>query len=489
MKLAFSGTEVNDEKTLLPSARAADLETVGPTSQPSVREKLAAVADTIRISGYEILGELGRGGMGVVYKARHLKLKRLVALKMIVGADYVSADQTERFRREAEAVARLQHPNIVQIYEVGQRGGRPYISLEYVDGGSLADKLRGTPLPPAEAARVVETLARAVHAAHQRGIVHRDLKPANVLLTADGTPKIADFGLAKETDTSSSRTQEGTVVGTPSYMAPEQASGEVKAVGPAADTYALGAILYETLTGRPPFKGVTSLDTIMQVDSLEVGDAPRKADLALLRRIGKNPPFRGLWRHLTPWNVLEYKGPSVSARLEHIDLLVELGLGIERHLNEEGAKLKQKTVRPEDVSFWYLTHHMGRRFLKGAKRRLESLQPLEAGVCRGTILERPIFLVSITDLPTADVENSPFHVLHSESVEQGISALRLTLPIPSLWDVYSQVFENLHPNKSQEIHAMARASKKGPQFHVKAVADIIGMKQVVKELGKKEILN
>lgn len=269
MKLAFDGGMTSDDKTLLPRARATDLETVGPMSQPSVREPRAPVADSIHIPGYELLGELGRGGMGVVYKARHLDLKRLVALKMIVGADYASADQIQRFRREAEAVARLQHPNIVQIYEVGERAGRPYFSLEYVDGGSLADKLRGTPLPPAEAARVMETLARAVHAAHQRGIVHRDLKPANVLLTADGTPKIADFGLAKETDNSSSRTQEGTVVGTPSYMAPEQASGEVKAVGPKADTYALGAILYETLTGRPPFKGVTSLDTIMQVVSLE----------------------------------------------------------------------------------------------------------------------------------------------------------------------------------------------------------------------------
>jgi eukaryotic-like serine/threonine-protein kinase len=299
MKLAFDGQVTSAGRTLPPSSREAAVDTVGYASEPSIRENRAPLGDAIRIPGYECLEELGRGGMGVVYKARHLALKRLVALKMIVGADYASADQIERFRREAEAVARLQHPNIVQIYEVGQRDGRPYFSLEFVDGGSLADKLRGTPLPPAEAARVVEILARAVHAAHQRGIVHRDLKPGNVLLTADGTPKIADFGLAKETDGSSSRTQEGTVVGTPSYMAPEQAGGKVNAIGPAADTYALGAILYETLTGRPPFKGVTSLDTIMQVVSLEPApprdlqsQVPRDLETICLKCLHKNPARR-----------------------------------------------------------------------------------------------------------------------------------------------------------------------------------------------------
>ncbi len=299
MQLGLGGQVTNEDETLPPSARAAEPETVGPASQPSIRQNIAAMTGTIHIPGYEILTELGRGGMGVVYKARHLDLKRLVALKMIVGAEYASGDQIERFRREAEAVARLQHPNIVQIYEVGQREGRPYFSLEFVDGGSLADKLRGTPLPPAEAAHVVETLARAVHAAHQRGIVHRDLKPGNVLLTADGTPKIADFGLAKQTDGNSSRTQEGTVVGTPSYMAPEQASGETSAVGPAADTYALGAILYETLTGRPPFRGVTPLDTIMQVVSQEPAapremqpHVPRDLETICLKCLHKDPARR-----------------------------------------------------------------------------------------------------------------------------------------------------------------------------------------------------
>jgi len=299
MQLGLGGQVTNEDETLPPSARAAEPETVGPASQPSIRQNIAAMAGTIHLPGYEILTELGRGGMGVVYKARHLDLKRLVALKMIVGAEYASGDQIERFQREAEAVARLQHPNIVQIYEVGQREGRPYFSLEFVDGGSLADNLQGTPLPPAEAAHVVETLARAVHAAHQRGIVHRDLKPGNVLLTSDGTPKIADFGLAKQTDGNSSRTQEGTVVGTPSYMAPEQASGETSAVGPAADTYALGAILYETLTGRPPFRGVTPLDTIMQVVSQEPAaprevqpHVPRDLETICLKCLHKDPARR-----------------------------------------------------------------------------------------------------------------------------------------------------------------------------------------------------
>jgi WD40 repeat protein/tRNA A-37 threonylcarbamoyl transferase component Bud32 len=222
------------------------------------------------IGDYELLDELGRGGMGVVYKARQGKLNRLVALKMILAGEYVGEKDVARFRTEAEAVARLQHPNIVQIFEVGEHDGHPYFSLEFVDGGSLAQKLDGTPLPPQKAARLMETLARAMHAAHQAGVVHRDLKPANVLLTADGTPKITDFGLAKKLDADAGQTQSGAIMGTPSYMAPEQAGGKSKEIGPAADTYALGAILYELLTGRPPFKASTPLDTVLQV----VGDEP-----------------------------------------------------------------------------------------------------------------------------------------------------------------------------------------------------------------------
>jgi serine/threonine protein kinase len=217
------------------------------------------------VKGYEIQGVLGRGGMGIVYKARQIGLDRLVALKMVLGGIHATPDELERFRREAEAVAKLQHPNIVQIYEVGDCDGRPYLSLEFIGGGSLAQKLNGLPMPAAKAAGLVATLARAIHLAHERGIVHRDLKPANVLLTEDGTPKITDFGLAKRLDRDSGRTRSGAIMGTPAYMAPEQASGRSKDVGPATDVYALGAILYELLTGQAPFRADTPIDTVLLV--------------------------------------------------------------------------------------------------------------------------------------------------------------------------------------------------------------------------------
>jgi serine/threonine-protein kinase len=221
------------------------------------------------VSGYEILEVLGHGGMGVVYKARQVGLKRLVALKMILAGKYARPQDLARFRTEAEAVACLQHPNIVQIYEVGEQDGHPYFSLEFVNGGSLDRKLHGQALPVRHAAQVLEALARAMHYAHQHGIVHRDLKPSNVLLTAEGTPKVTDFGLAKRLHSESGQTRSGDIMGTPGYMAPEQAEGKGKDAGPATDVYALGAILYELLTGRPPFQGKTMLDTLHQVKTEE----------------------------------------------------------------------------------------------------------------------------------------------------------------------------------------------------------------------------
>ena len=217
------------------------------------------------ISGYEILGELGEGGMGIVYKARQTGLNRLVALKMIIGGSQVREHHLARFRIEAEAVAQLRHPNIVQIYDIGEADGLPYVALELLEGGDLKDRLAGTPQPGMPAALLVATLARAIHAAHQARIVHRDLKPSNVLLTADQVPKITDFGLAKRLESDDNQTQSGAVLGTPSYMAPEQALGRNKDVGPAADIYALGAILYDVLTGRPPFKGETIIETVRLV--------------------------------------------------------------------------------------------------------------------------------------------------------------------------------------------------------------------------------
>jgi formylglycine-generating enzyme required for sulfatase activity/tRNA A-37 threonylcarbamoyl transferase component Bud32 len=217
------------------------------------------------VAGYEILGELGRGGMGVVYKARQEGLNRIVALKMILGGIHADSKELIRFRSEAEAVADLQHPNIVQIYDIGEQDGRPFFSLEFVPGGTLEKKIDGKPQAPLYAAHIVETLARTIHAAHQHGIIHRDLKPANVLLTAEGEPKITDFGLAKRLADNSALTATNHVVGTPSYMAPEQASARKNAISTCSDIYALGAILYEMLTGRPPFQGETPLDTMMLV--------------------------------------------------------------------------------------------------------------------------------------------------------------------------------------------------------------------------------
>jgi tRNA A-37 threonylcarbamoyl transferase component Bud32 len=236
---------------------------------PPTESTSPAGADVPEPPGYEILGELGRGGMGVVYKARQTQLNRLVALKMILAGGYAGPEERARFKTEAEAIARLQHPNIVQIYEVGEHDGRPFFTLEFVPDGSLASTLDGSPWNARRAAALVEILARAVHAMHGRGILHRDLKPANVLLTADGQPKITDLGLARQMDAGTGQTASGAVLGTPSYMAPEQARGKKQEVGPAADVYALGAILYELLTARPPFQADTPLDILQQVVSEE----------------------------------------------------------------------------------------------------------------------------------------------------------------------------------------------------------------------------
>jgi serine/threonine-protein kinase len=252
------------------------------------------------VLGYEILGELGRGGMGVVYKARQRGLNRLVALKMIVAGASASPHQLARFHTEAQAVARLLHPNIVQIYDVGEQDGLPFFSLEFVGGGSLDKEIAGKPQPPRSAARLVETLARAMHHAHTHGIVHRDLKPANILLTPDGVPKIADFGLAKRLEEGeSSQTKTGVIMGTPSYMAPEQARGDAHEVGPAADLYTLGAILYELLTGRVPFLGSKPVHTVMQVISDEPlpprrlqPDVPPDIETICLKCLQKEPSKR-----------------------------------------------------------------------------------------------------------------------------------------------------------------------------------------------------
>ncbi len=214
------------------------------------------------VPGYQIIAEIGRGGMGVVYKARHVRLDRVVALKMILAGAHASADEVARFHIEARAVAQIQHPGIVQIHEDGDYDGLPYFSLEFVPGGSLAQLIGSKPQPPRAAAAMVMELCRAMSVAHAAGIIHRDLKPSNILLTLDGKPKITDFGLAKQLEGDSQQTRTGAIMGTPSYMAPEQAWGQTHEIGPLSDQYSLGAILYEMLVGRPPFQGATTLETL-----------------------------------------------------------------------------------------------------------------------------------------------------------------------------------------------------------------------------------
>jgi serine/threonine protein kinase/WD40 repeat protein len=239
------------------------------SSPPFVAASLTEAMPLPTIAGYEILSRLGKGGMGVVYKARQKKLNRVVALKMILAGEHADADKLTRFHREAKAVGRLSHPHIVQIYDVGLAKNLPYFVLEYLPGGSLKELLqRGGPLAPQSSAALLATLAQAVHAAHLAGIVHRDLKPTNVLLAEDGTAKITDFGLAKRLEMPE-QTQTGQILGTPEYMAPEQARGESKSVGPEADVYALGAVLYETLTGRPPFQGMEVMEILHKVQNEE----------------------------------------------------------------------------------------------------------------------------------------------------------------------------------------------------------------------------
>ena len=257
--------EIVIEKTLdyAPADRDGTVDLSPVDTEPDVGMELPRGPSTI--PSYEVLEEIGSGGMGVVFKARQRGLNRLVALKMIRGGSRPRPDQLARIRIEAEAVARLRHTNIVHIYEIGEVDGLPFLSLELLEGGTLEDRLEGNPQPGRVAAELIATLARAIQMAHDAKIIHRDLKPSNVLFDGDGIPKVTDFGLAKRLESDSRQTESGQIMGTPCYMAPEQAMGHTKDVGRSADVYALGAILYEMLTGRPPFKGETPMETVRQV--------------------------------------------------------------------------------------------------------------------------------------------------------------------------------------------------------------------------------
>jgi serine/threonine-protein kinase len=329
-----------------------------------------------RVPGYGVEAVLGRGGMGVVYKARHLRLGRTVALKMLLAGAYAGPHELARFQREAESVAGLRHANIVQIYDVADHEGQPYFTMEFVEGGSLAHKLAGLPLPAQSAAALTATLADAVQAAHQAGIIHRDLKPGNVLLTGDGTPKISDFGLARRLDDGAGATQSGVPLGTPSYMAPEQARGQAHAIGPTTDVYALGAILYELLTGRPPFRAETAAETVLQVIYQEPAApsrlnarVPRDLETICLKCLRKEPDKRypsavalfddlrrfqegrpiqarrlGWGGHLWRW---ARRNPAAAALVATALAVVGLAVGGGFWLERQQARQREETARQE----------------------------------------------------------------------------------------------------------------------------------------------
>ncbi len=275
------------------------------TSWPGMRPNDPLVADLLRpaqtvVPGFRILEILGRGGMGVVYRAEQLAQNRQVALKMIKTGQRAPSEAVGRFDREAQAISLLNHPNIVQIYNVGEYRGQPYLVLELVEGGTLSQKMAGQPMPWRDAARLVEALARAIQHAHSHGIMHRDLKPGNILLTRDGTPKVSDFGLAKPLhEEGSLLTRSGAILGTPCYMSPEQAMGRGHEVGPLTDIYGLGTILYQALTGQPPFQGGAAFDILRQVEhepprppSQIVPEVPAELERICLRCLEKKPANR-----------------------------------------------------------------------------------------------------------------------------------------------------------------------------------------------------
>jgi serine/threonine protein kinase len=410
------------------------------------------------VPGYEILGELGRGGMGVVYKARQLGLDRDVALKMILTGAHAGPKDLTRFRAEAAAIARLQHPNIVQIYDVGEAGGRPYFVLEYVAGGSLAQYLQGRPQSVRPAARLVETLARAVHAAHLNGVIHRDLKPANVLLqNADcklqgedfpgpsaiyhlqtAIPKIADFGLAKlaredaETPDPRGPTVTGELLGTPNYMAPEQAMVPRQPVGPAADVYALGAILYELLTGRPPFTGETPLATVLQTlhnDPVSVTslrpNVPRDLETICLKCLRKEPHHR-------------------------YGSALEMAEDVQRFLHNEPIQARPATPI-ENLWRWIRRHPLSAGLLAagllGPVVALIALSLLSARLVRSSALESAAQQAELLEEATREfsrnvqrVQDAKFIV--NKTVPPTPNTVPLSIPATFLHDVGEQLAKN-----------------------------------------------
>lgn len=331
----------------------AQLAAIFPSTQSNRDIRALGPMPIPEIPGYTVLETLGRGGIGIVYRARQLTLDREVALKMLLAGEFASAIEQARFMREARTIAGLRHPNIVQIFDFGDHNGRPFFTMELLEGGTLAEKLDGRTLPPREAATLLATLAETMHAAHRVGIVHRDLKPANVMLTPEGTPKISDFGLARQLDGNSALTLDGAVAGTPSYMSPEQVE-QTTPITASTDIYSLGAMLYEMLTGKPPFVGETSAATQrLVIEAMPVPPSqrnsrtPRDLETICLKCLEKSPAKRyesaaeladDLYRfvrgepvHARRANVIErfgkwvHRRPGVAATLAAI-LLVSLGV-------------------------------------------------------------------------------------------------------------------------------------------------------------------
>lgn len=310
------------------------------------------LSPSVILPGYEIIKPLGHGGMGVVYEAHQVALDRRVAVKMVLADEYVGVHELARFRTEVQAVARLRHANIVQIYEVGEHQGRPYFSMELVDGGSLKQRLSGGALAPVPAARLLLKLARAVHYAHQHGVMHRDLKPQNILLTQEGEPKIADFGLAKLLDAEGGVTRTGMVLGTPSYMAPEQAQGNVQQIGPRTDVYGLGAILYELLTGQPPYTGRSSIEILNRVKTgwptlpseLQPG-VSRELEAVCLKCMERQPQDRYASALVLVNDLRRFlKGMSVRAPILGLPIVEGAKEAAQKHSTVEGPTSRAITI-------------------------------------------------------------------------------------------------------------------------------------------------
>ncbi|MFO0969786.1 MAG: serine/threonine-protein kinase [Gemmataceae bacterium] len=383
-ELAPNGSEANArargaERGLEPATLGATPENpANILTSPSLSGRKAAAFEAPErgFGDYELLSEVARGGMGVVYRARQIKLDRVVALKMILGGRLAQTDDVVRFRTEAEAAARLSHPNIVAVFEVGEQQGQHYFTMEFVEGESLSQKLVQGALPPREAARYVRQMARGIHYAHQRGIIHRDLKPSNIIIDPSGEPQITDFGLAKRLDNDSKQTRTGAVLGTPSYMAPEQAQGRNDELGPPADIYSLGAILYELVTGRPPFRAANAYDTVMQVINNE--PPPPKllnpeldSDLEniILKCMEKEPLLRYSSAAALADDLDRYlNGESIQARsVNVIDRLARM-LGSSRHAPAFSTWssmifIMAAVIAVEHVVVWILIEWNGPRWL------------------------------------------------------------------------------------------------------------------------------